>query len=364
MISESEFPTLLKESPHILATFHLPKNRDFKDLGSFKETIGSLTIRDFVNDPLPLDNNLNFQDIMRFVSFRIWCAKTKFPDLLDGLVRMYEKTIPEFLKNEEIKSEISKEELILKKSLLWHKSRLFLEDDIELVQWNISEFQWSICVGIDEYELNSEIKKEFQAYLMKIFDSAAFKEAVKIFATITNIALNPENILKLVEDVKKLNIIPMIATHSLYSMVLPDGIALSFPAIKNLVNPKEQNPKKALISARLWVTIQQIGHFLIRSKVLGNELDFAKVISPCEYKDYKSLDAGFLFSMIFLGTFNKMIWEKPDLISKMTDLDPSNPTIPIYCDEELKDIPIIGHKHLTNFGALVMIGRFYGRIMI
>ena len=149
---------------------------------------------------------------------------------------------------------------------------------------------------------------------MKIFYSPAFKKAVTIFVNIIQTPLPPEVLL---EDLKMLKIVSISLTPpSLYGMVLSHGIAINLTNIRELVKPEEENPEEKIVKIGLWTALQEIGHHLIQSE------DFAKMTQSFEYScsDYQNLEVEFLFSKIFLGSFDKKIWENPNLILKLMNI--------------------------------------------
>lgn len=361
---------ILDEPYHALVAYHLPKEHIFHKIESFQDTLEHLKAEDFVQSPLPLDNNLDFQDLMRFVAFRFWYACHKFPELQSKVETKYKKVITAFKDNETMPEKNAfKEALNLQKCLLFHLSRALIENDSKLVNRNLADLDFAAYVGKDDDQDSMYAIDQIKKCLLKIFASASFKEAVKTFGVVTNMPLTETVLSSLLDDLKNIRAVPITITPPcVYGMVLPDGIAINFANIQDLVKPDEKNPVDVILSVGLWAAIHEIGHLLIRSEAFSNHLYFSKMTPPTEYSysgtTYKNLEAGFLFSIIFLGTLDKMIWEKPDLIAKLVNLDVSNPHIPILSVEELTGIPEIEFKNLTNSGALMVRTRKYKPIKL
>jgi len=355
---------------NLTTTYHLPQDYVFHTIASFKETMLKLKAEDFVNTTLPLDDSLNFQDLMKFIVFRFWYAWNKFPLLQQRLEKKYERIIGAFSKNDEDSGMSAfKSKFILQKCLLWHLSRALPENVENIVDRNLPEFDFTVALDIDEDPQSIKAVSEIKKHLMKLFDSAAFQEAVKTFSEVIKTPLPPEKLPDLLDELKNLKIIPIsITPSSLYGMVLPSGIALSFGNILGLIDPEREKPDDAMVKIGLWIVIQQVGHIILCSEPMNQKQHFAKITPPSEYsyagQNFQNLEAGFLFSLIFLGSFDKKIWEKQNLLFKFMQLNTSDPQIPILSLKDLEGVDTINFTNLTNSGALMMRTKSYQPIKL
>ena len=377
-LEETDKTNIMLQMPyHRLALFHYPESKKILDSESL-EFITSLKPDVFVESPLSIYHELNydelnFENIIRFLIFRFWIACKRFPELVDYIGNEYlsgMKIITEKL-NPLFRDQMSQHIQIC---LLWHLSRGLLDFKTEVINRTLNAFGPLRSLKLAEGSKWVEIAQKTEKSLKSIVNTPAFQLAVQKFAEILGKQLNPEELTGIIKKLNNMKIISVSHSGSLYGMVIPNGIALISQTIEKyvksseksilgkefreltltsgLAGPQKNETEETLLYA-LWTAIHETGHFIVRTEEVSSGLRFGKMTPPSKIKEidieYQNLEAGFLFSSIFLGSFGAKIWQKPELMSRL--LNPSDLlNIPVFTNDELKGLPRIEKLNLSDSG--------------
>jgi len=381
---------LLKLSYHDLTLFHYDKQRQLPDTHSFIASVEKTTSDTFRNDPLAIEEDLNWEDVQRFLIFRFWIASRRFPELKPTLMARWILLFKDLNLDFTLKrfGHFDEKKVRLRVCFVLNFSRGFLENETQIVERTIYELAFiNLQETLDPRSLI--IAESTETILKNLLHIPLFQEAIQRFGVILGKNLTADDIREIIQELHELKITPIESTpESLYGMVLPNGIALNVSNIKTLLRkevpgkdrkdevpkPQDLNPHEEqkenlqditsfrdqmnkIVSISLWIAVHELGHLILRTKPINFPLSFGKTTPPVQIEEdgtpYENLEGGFLFSYLLLGSFAKKIWSKPELMDRL--LNPIKiQSIPVFNAEELKDLEKVTVLNFRNSGAFLI----------
>ena len=290
-------------------------------------------------DMLKLDSNFDFEVLLSYVLYRLWCAYKRFPDLKPIIEDIVLKNFPaiNLSMNFNINPGISNP---IGLSNLLHASRGLIEADKKIVSRAtvncINSFYLKELEPVPE--TSKELYEKLQNLKERITKTSLFKNAIMEYFNVLEVAKSPEEINMIIENCEnaKIRVVNPANASDIGGIVTPDGFGINLESITESIKDDEISLARCVA-----IVCHELAHFAIRIKEFS-VLEFANNTPSKVYKvngrTYEDLEGGYLFSLIMLGTYQKNIWtiDKTRLKLLNPETWPEKPAL--FSQDELNDL--------------------------
>ena len=341
---ESEFNYQEELSKHIPQC----KVRDVLDLALEPDKVIELLEKtDIEVTPIPLNENLDYIQVLPYVIYRLWAALKRFPEIKKTFDYAFTHSLSP------LRYKRQKDHVLL--SFLLHSSRGLIENDKRTV--SKAARNCFLAYSVDEMNLKSMFGKTklyfgfCKNFLTQFVRSNQFKSAVKKYLSVLEIKYEGNVMEKIINLCSEATLTPLETPGDIdmIGMVMPKGIGLNLNNIIDKTKPDEE-----IYALCSYSVIHELGHFIPRLKIL-NSLQFAyntpeKLLIDSLGNKFPSLEGGFIFTLILLGSFEKKFLK--DCAKTLANVENWSNEIPIFSQTELLNLPNFTVQNPYNSGIL------------